>query len=132
MICYGLGTTDPKNIFSTTKDLEKKFGSKRIFDVPASENAITGISIGAALNNVRSVVTHQRVDFFLLALDQLINSAAKWHYMFGSKNSVAITIRLIIGRGWGQGPTHSQTMSSLFASIPGLKVVIPIKSSKLL
>jgi pyruvate/2-oxoglutarate/acetoin dehydrogenase E1 component len=125
MICYGLGVTDPKSIFGTTKNLEKKFGKKRVFDVPNSENALTGISVGLALNGVRSVVSHQRLDFFLLAFDQLINSAAKWYYMFGSKKSVPITIRLIIGRGWGQGPTHSQSLQSVFAHIPGLKVVIP-------
>ena len=66
MICYGLGVTDPKEIFSTTKDLVKIFGSKRVFDVPTSENVLTGISIGAALNNVRSVVSHQRLDFFFI------------------------------------------------------------------
>ena len=63
MICYGLGVTDPKEIFSTTK-FKKIFGNKRVFDVPTSENALTGISIGAALNKVRSVVSHQRLDFF--------------------------------------------------------------------
>ena len=87
--------------------------------------ANTGISIGAALGGVRSVVVHQRLDFFLLAMDQLVNAASKWHYMFGSKKSIPITIRLIVGRGWGQGPTHSQSLQSVFAHIPGLKVVIP-------
>jgi pyruvate/2-oxoglutarate/acetoin dehydrogenase E1 component len=125
MICYGLGITDPKNIFGTTKNLLKKFGDKRVFDVPCSENALTGISIGAALSGVRSVVTHQRLDFFLLAMDQLINAAAKWYYMFGSQKSVPITIRLIIGKGWGQGPTHSQSLQALFNHIPGLKIVMP-------
>ncbi len=125
MVCYGLGVTDPKKIFGTTKNLENKFGKERVFDVPTSENALTGISVGLAINGVRSVVSHQRLDFFLLAFDQLINSAAKWYYMFGSKKSVPITIRLIIGRGWGQGPTHSQSLQSIFAHIPGLKVVIP-------
>ncbi len=125
VICYGLGTTDPKAIFGTTKNLEKKFGKKRVFDVPTSENALTGIAIGASLGGILPVVTHQRVDFFLLAMDQLVNSAAKWHYMFGSQISVPITIRLIIGRGWGQGPTHSQNLHSWFAHIPGLKVVCP-------
>ncbi len=125
MICYGLGVTDPKSVFSTTKNLSEKFGNKRVFDVPTSENALTGISIGAALNGVRSVVTHQRLDFFLLAMDQLVNSAAKWYYMFGSQRSVPITIRLIIGRGWGQGPTHSQNLQAWFSHIPGLKVVMP-------
>ena len=57
MICYGLGVTDPKNIFGTTKNLEKKFGKERVFDVPTSENALTGISVGLAINGVRSIVS---------------------------------------------------------------------------
>ena len=125
MICFGLGTTDPKGVFGTTLGLEKKFGPKRVFDMPTSENAMTGVSIGAALNGIRSVVTHQRLDFFLLAMDQLINGASKYYYMYGSQLSVPITIRLIIGRGWGQGPTHSQNLQSWFSHIPGLKVVMP-------
>ncbi len=125
MICYGLGVTDPKEVFSTTSGLRKKFGKDRVFDVPCSENALTGISIGAAINGVRSVVSHQRLDFFMLAMDQLVNSGSKWYYMFGSQKSVPITIRLIIGRGWGQGPTHSQNLQSLFNHLPGLKIVAP-------
>lgn len=125
MICYGLGINDPKKIFGTTKDLKKLFGGKRVFDVPTSENALTGIGVGAAINGVRTVITHQRLDFSLLSMDQIINSAAKWRYMFGGKVSVPLTIRMIIGRGWGQGPTHSQNLSSLFCNIPGLKVVMP-------
>ena len=125
VICYGLGATDPKGIFGTTSGLEEEFGSKRVFDMPTSENAMTGVAIGAALGGIKSVMTHQRLDFFLLAMDQLVNSAAKWHYMFGSQNSIPITVRLIIGRGWGQGPTHSQNLQAWFAHIPGLKVVMP-------
>lgn len=125
VICYGLGVTDPKAVFGTTANLEKRFGPQRVFDMPTSENALTGIAVGAALNGIKSVMTHQRVDFFLLAMDQLVNSAAKWHYMFGSQNAIPITIRLIIGRGWGQGPTHSQNLQAWFAHIPGLKVVMP-------
>ncbi len=123
LLCFGLGTTDPKGIFSTTINLEKKFGKDRVFDVPASENALTGISVGLSLEKIRSVVSHQRLDFFLLAMDQLVNNAAKWYFTFSQP--VPITIRLIIGRGWGQGPTHSQNLHSWFAHIPGLKVVIP-------
>lgn len=125
LICYGLGVTDPKGVFGTTIGLEAKHGSERVFDMPTSENAMTGVAIGASLNGIKSLVTHQRLDFFLLAMDQLVNSAAKWHYMFGSQISVPITIRLIIGRGWGQGPTHSQNLQAWFAHIPGLKVVMP-------
>lgn len=125
VICYGLGVTDPKSVFGTTAGLEARFGPERVFDMPTSENAMTGVAIGAALNGIRPVMTHQRLDFFLLALDQLVNAAAKWHYMFGSQISVPLTIRLILGRGWGQGPTHSQNLQAWFAHVPGLKVVMP-------
>jgi acetoin:2,6-dichlorophenolindophenol oxidoreductase subunit beta len=125
IICYGLGVDDPKRIFGTTKNLKEIFGSKRVFDVPASENALTGIGVGSSLNGLRPVMVHQRLDFFLYAMDQLINGAAKWSYIFGGNKSLPITIRLIIGRGWGQGPTHSQSLQSLFAHIPGLKIVMP-------
>ena len=125
IICYGLGVPDPNGVFGTTLGLQERFGDARVFDMPASENAMTGVAIGASLNGIRPVMTHQRVDFFLLALDQLVNNAAKWHYMFGGQTSVPITIRLIIGRGWGQGPTHSQSLQAWFAHIPGLKVVMP-------
>jgi len=125
VICYGLGADDPKGIFGTTLGLQEEFGAERVFDMPTSENAMTGIGIGASLNGIRPVMTHQRLDFFLLAMDQLVNNAAKWRYMFGGQFSVPITIRLIIGRGWGQGPTHSQSLQSWFAHIPGLRVVMP-------
>jgi len=124
VVTFGLGTDDPKGVFGTTLDLHKKFG-ERAFDVPTSENALTGIAIGMALAGQRPVLTHQRLDFALLSMDQLVNNAAKWHFMFGGKRSVPIVIRMIIGRGWGQGPTHSQSLQALFAHIPGLKVVMP-------
>ena len=86
---------------------------------------MTGIGIGMSLNGKIPIMVHQRLDFFLLAMDQLVNNASKWNIMFGGKNRVPITIRLIIGRGWGQGPTHSQNLQSWFAHVPGLKVVAP-------
>jgi pyruvate/2-oxoglutarate/acetoin dehydrogenase E1 component len=121
----GLGVPDPKGIFGTTIGLKDKYGPKRVMDMPTSENTMTGVAIGSAIMGMRPIMTHQRVDFFLLALDQLINNAAKWHYMFGEKMSVPLVIRLIIGRGWGQGPQHSQTLHNIFCHIPGLKVVAP-------
>ena len=125
IICYGLGIDDPKGIFGTTLGLQEEFGEDRVFDMPTSENAMTGIAIGSSLNNIRPIMVHQRSDFFLLAMDQLVNTAAKWHYIFGGKSSVPITIRLIVGQGWGNGPTHSQSFHSWFSHIPGLKVVMP-------
>lgn len=121
----GLGVPDPKGIFGTTSGLAEKYGPNRVMDMPTSENAMTGVAIGSAILGMRPVMTHQRVDFFILALDQLINNAAKWHYMFGGQMKVPLVIRLIIGRGWGQGPQHSQSLHSFFAHIPGLKVVMP-------
>ena len=121
----GLGVTDPKGVFGTTVGLEKKHGSQRVMDMPVAENGMTGIAVGSALVGMRPIMTHQRIDFMLLSLDQIINNAAKWHYMFGGRMKVPLVIRLIIGKGWGQGPQHSQSLQALFAHIPGLKVVMP-------
>ncbi|WP_440933615.1 alpha-ketoacid dehydrogenase subunit beta [Candidatus Pelagibacter sp.] len=125
VIIIGLGVDDPKGVFGTTKDLNQKFKKNRVFDMPTSENSLTGFAIGVALEGKRPVIVHQRVEFSLLSMDQIVNQAAKWFYMSGGKKPVPIVIRLIIGRGWGQGPQHSQSLESLFAHIPGLKVVCP-------
>ena len=129
VIIMGLGVDDPKRIFNTTKNLKEHFGTKRVFDMPTSENGMTGFAIGASLLKLRPVLTHQRVEFALLSMDQIINQAAKWYYMNSGKMSVPIVIRLIVGRGWGQGPQHSQNLENIFASIPGLKVVCPSNPS---
>lgn len=125
----GLGVNDPKGVFGTTLGLSEKYGENRVIETPTSENAMTGIGVGLAISGFNPLLIHQRMDFFLLALDQLVNSAAKWYYMFGEQSSVPITIRLITGRGWGQGPTHSQNLHAWFAHIPGLKVVMPALAS---
>lgn len=121
----GEGVPDPKGIFGTTTGLQEKYGKNRVWDMPVSENGMTGACIGAALAGMRPILTHQRVDFALLSLDQIINNAAKWHYMFGGQQSIPLVIRMIIGHGWGQGAQHSQNLQALFAHIPGLKVVMP-------
>jgi len=121
----GLGVPDPKGIFGSTCGLQDKYGEKRVMDMPTSENGMTGIAIGSALVGMRPIMTHQRMDFALLAVDQIVNQAANWHYMFGGQQSVPLVIRLIIGRGWGQGPQHSQSLQAWFAHVPGLKVVLP-------
>ena len=106
----GLGVPDPKGIFGTTLDLQRKHGKDRVFDIPLSENAMTGVAIGSAITGMRPILTHQRVDFALVSIDQIVNQAAKWYYMFNGKMSVPLVIRMIIGRGWGQGPQHSQSL----------------------
>jgi pyruvate dehydrogenase E1 component beta subunit len=121
----GLGVPDPKGIFGTTLGLQEKYGTGRVMDMPCSENGMTGVAIGSALVGMRPILTHQRVDFALLSMEQIVNQAAKWHYMFAGQMKVPLVIRLIIGRGWGQGPQHSQSLESWFAHIPGLKVVMP-------
>ncbi|GAB6127066.1 alpha-ketoacid dehydrogenase subunit beta [Humidesulfovibrio idahonensis] len=121
----GLGVPDPGGIFGTTTALREKHGANRVLDMPVAENGMTGIAIGSAIMGMRPVMTHQRVDFALLAMEQLVNQAAKWHYMFAGQARVPLVVRLVIGRGWGQGPQHSQSLHSWFAHIPGLKVVAP-------
>lgn len=125
IVCYGLGVTDPRRVFYSTERLVEEFGNDRVFDIPTSENALTGVAIGLANLGSKVILSHQRVDFSFLSMDQIINNLSKWHYMFGGTQNLSITIRLIIGRGWGQGPTHSQSYQSMFAKIPGLKVVMP-------
>lgn len=121
----GLGVPDPKGVFGSTLGLQDKYGLDRVFDVPLSENAMTGVALGSAISGMRPVLTHQRVDFALSSIEQLVNQAAKWHYMFGGRMKAPMVIRMVIGRGWGQGPQHSQSLQALFAHVPGLKVVMP-------
>ena len=121
----GLGVPDPKGVFGTTLGLQEKYGDLRVMDMPTSENGMTGVAIGSALGGMRPIMTHQRLDFALLAIEQIVNQAAKWYYMFGGCMSVPLVVRMIIGRGWGQGPQHSQSLQSWFAHVPGLKVVMP-------
>ena len=121
----GEGVPDPKAIFGTTKGLVEKYGSDRVLDMPVSENALTGVCIGTALRGMRPIMVHQRLDFVLLAMDQIVNNSAKWHYMFGGQTSVPFVVRAVIGMGWGQGAQHSQNIQAIFTHIPGLKVVMP-------
>jgi acetoin:2,6-dichlorophenolindophenol oxidoreductase subunit beta len=125
VLVIGLGVPDPKGIFGTTTGLQDKYGADRVMDMPLAENGMTGVVIGASLNGFRPILTHQRVEFALLSMEQIVNQAAKWFYMNAGQQNVPIVIRLIIGRGWGQGAQHSQSLESWFAHIPGLKVVMP-------
>lgn len=121
----GQGTRDRGCVFGTLTGLYEKYGEKRVIEMPLSEPSITGMCIGAAMNGMRPVLVLQRADFAFLAMDQLINHASKWHFMFGGAGAVPLTVRLIVGKGWGQGPQHSQSLYSTFAHFPGFRVVVP-------
>ena len=122
----GIAVDYPSGIFGSTIEATKRFGPKRVFDAPAMENALTGIAVGAAAVGKRPLIVHPRNDFMFLAFDNLLNLAAKWRYMYGGKNGIApIVVRAVVGRGWGQGATHSQSTHAPLAHFPGLTVVMP-------
>ena len=121
----GQGLWSPWYVGNTMTDLDKKFGTKRIIDTPVSESATTGAGVGASLVGMKPIVVHPRMDFMLYAMDSIINEASKWSYMFGGQANAGVTIRGIINRGGEQGAQHSQSLHSLFAHIPGLRVVMP-------
>lgn len=121
----GQGIQGAGFIFGTVEGLFEKFGSDRVIEMPLSEAATAGICIGAALDGMRPILVIQRADFLYLMLDQLINHAAKWRFMFGGQTKIPLVVRCIIGKGWGQGPQHSQSLHSLCSHFPGLRVVFP-------
>ncbi len=122
---YGIGVPDHKKIFGSTAGLLEKFGPERCFDTPLSEDAMTGFGLGAAINGMRPIHVHMRVDFLLLAMNQLANMVSSYRYGARGKLKVPLVIRAVIGKGWGQSFQHSKSMYSVFAHIPGLKVVLP-------
>lgn len=125
VFAIGQGLWSPWYVGDSMRDLDREFGRDRIIDSPVSENAITGAAIGAAIAGMRPVVIHPRMDFMLLAADQIVNQAANWCYMFGGRASVPVTIRAIVNRGGQQAAQHSQAMHAWFAHVPGVKVVMP-------
>jgi pyruvate/2-oxoglutarate/acetoin dehydrogenase E1 component len=125
VLVFGLDVDDPKAIQGTTRGLLAKYGPERVFGTPLSEDAMTGAAIGMALAGLRPIHVHIRMDFLLLAMNQLINVAAKSRYMYGGRVHVPLVIRSMIGKSWGQGAQHSQGLHSFFMHVPGLKVVAP-------
>jgi pyruvate/2-oxoglutarate/acetoin dehydrogenase E1 component len=125
VVLFGLDVDDPKAIQGTTHGLLEKYGPERVFGTPLSEDAMTGAAIGMALAGLRPIHVHIRMDFLMLAMNQLINVAAKSRFMFGGHVAVPLVVRSMIGRSWGQGAQHSQGLHSFFMHVPGLKVVAP-------
>jgi pyruvate dehydrogenase E1 component beta subunit len=124
VVLIGLGVTYRNGADGTTGGLAAKY-PKRVLDVPVSESSFTGMAVGAAFSGLKPIVHHGRVEFSMLAMDQIITQAAKWNYMFGGGNPVSLLLRIAVGRQWGNGPQHTQALYSLFGGTPGLKVVIP-------
>lgn len=121
----GQGVWSPWYVGSSMDDLDKKYGKDRVIDSPVSEAACTGVGVGASLFGHRPIIIHPRMDFMLLAVDSIVNQAAKWSHMLGGQAHPCVTIRSIINRGGEQGAQHSQALHSWFAHIPGLRVVMP-------
>jgi len=125
LVLISEGVADPSSFYGTLKGLNKYYNKDKIIEMPLAESALTGVSIGAAINGLRPVLNYHRVEFALLAMEQIINNAAKSSYISSGKHKVPFVLRLVIGRGWGQGPAHSQSLENFFSSIPGLKVIMP-------
>jgi pyruvate dehydrogenase E1 component beta subunit len=111
--------------YAVSKGLFEEFGEKRVRDTPLAEEVITGAAIGAALGGLRPILELMTVNFSLLASDQIINSAAKFHYMFGGQPQIPLVIRMPGGGGAQRGAQHSQMLETMYAHVPGLKVVTP-------
>jgi pyruvate/2-oxoglutarate/acetoin dehydrogenase E1 component len=121
----GQGLWSPWYAGSSLEDLDREFSRTRLVDTPVSENAVTGLAVGAALSGMRPIVFHPRMDFMLLAADPIVNQAANWSYLFAGQASVPMVIRAVINRGGEQGAQHSQALHAMFMHVPGLKVVMP-------
>ncbi|MGQ0639637.1 MAG: alpha-ketoacid dehydrogenase subunit beta [Gemmatimonadaceae bacterium] len=121
----GQGLWSPWYVGNSMTNLEIEFGRSRVIDSPVSELMCTGAAVGAAIAGRRPIVVHPRMDFMLLAVDQIVTQAAKWSSMFGARVAAPVVIRGIINRGGEQGAQHSQALHSWFAHIPGLRVAMP-------
>lgn len=111
--------------FGVTKGLFAKYGSRRLWETPISENSVVGVAVGAAMLGLRPVVEIMFMDFLALALDQVLNSAGKLHYMYNGQVRVPLVIRTPGGAKGGYGPSHSQMLTNLLVGVPGIKVVAP-------
>lgn len=112
-------------IFGTTTGLVEKFGPARVQDFPVAEALMTSCAIGAAVAGRRPVLVHQRLDFLLYSLDAITNWLALWRFKSDGRSAAPVTIRAIVGKGWGQGPQHSKSLHAWFAHLPGLRVAVP-------
>ena len=131
VLIYGLGVDDPTGMYGTTLGFNKYFGDDRCFDMPLSEDAMTGYGIGLAISGYRPIYVHQRADFLLLCMNQLINMAAKVNYLSSGKLKCPLIVRAVIGRSWGQGAQHSQSLYSLIGNVPWETMTVLYRNCKL-
>jgi pyruvate dehydrogenase E1 component beta subunit len=121
-LVLGVGVKDEKGIFGTTKLANETFPD-RVIETPLSENMLTGALVGLAQNDWHPLFVHARSDFMTLSMEHIVNSIAKWEYMGGEP--LQIGIRCIIGKGWGNGPQHTQSTAHWFTGTPGLATHMP-------
>tara|TARA_A100001015_G_scaffold312285_1_gene417172 strand:- start:1198 stop:2196 length:999 start_codon:yes stop_codon:yes gene_type:complete len=112
-------------VFGTTTNLEKKYGKNRVQDFPVAESLMTSMSVGMAVKKKRIVLVHHRIDFLLYSMDAIVNWISLWRFKSNAKSNLSITIRAVVGKGWGQGPQHSKSFHSWFANLPGIRVAMP-------
>lgn len=125
VFAFGEGINDRAGFFGSTEGVAAAVGAARCFDVPNCEEALVGMGVGASLAGYRPVMVNLRIEFLMLAMNQIVNHAAKWPTMTGGRARVPLTLRAMIGKYWGQAAQHSGALYPLFAHVPGLEVVVP-------
>jgi pyruvate/2-oxoglutarate/acetoin dehydrogenase E1 component len=123
VLILGEGVTDPKGIFGTTLGGYQSFPD-RVIETPLSENMITGACLGMALEGWKPMLVHARCEFIMLSMEHLVDTIAKWGAIH--RREIGLVVRALVGRGWGQGPNHSQAFHAMFAHVPGLRVLYPV------
>jgi len=124
VLIFGEGVTDPNGIFGTTYEAARSFPD-RVMETPLSENMITGACLGLALEGWKPVMVHARCDLLMTAMEHMVNTIAQWRHVHQDR-PFSLVIRALVGRGWGQGPNHSQAFHAMFAHVPGLRVLYPV------
>ena len=125
VIVLGQLVDSKAGVFGTTSGLVDVFGTNRVQDFPVAEGLMTSSAIGAALAGMRPVLVHQRLDFMLYSLDAIGNWLSLWRFKSNGLSDVPVTIRAVVGKGWGQGPQHSKSLHAWFTHLPGLRVAMP-------
>lgn len=125
VVVMGQYVDSKAGIFGTTTGLVDEYGTDRVQDYPISEAGMTMAGMGAALEGVRPILCHQRTDFMLHSMDAIGNWLSLWYFKSNRKGALPVTIRMVVGKGWGQGPQHSKSIHAWFAHVPGIQVAMP-------